>query len=243
MSKIKNIINDYKVLLRNIPALVTVAFVLGTVLMNLAASKIVFNAMNVAVTAGFFLSWLPFLCMDTVTKRFGARASIMLNIFSAVGNLFAVLFLAIAAAIPTPGSDYTSFNSVFGSVWFIVLCSTLAFVISGVVNSLMNAAIGKIFKKNPDGKLAFFTRAYISTFIGQALDNFIFMAGVYCVFSPIYWNMSLPVITCVGTAIVGGFFELLVEVIFSPFGYLVAKKWDREHVGQEYVDLLNTSVE
>ena len=232
----KKIIEEYKVLLRSVPAFITSFFILATVLMNLSASKIVYNAFNVAVTGGVLLSWVPFLCMDSVTKRFGARAAILLNILSALGNLFAVIFLAVVAAIPTPGSDYAAFNSTFGCVWFIALSSTVAFVVSGIVNSLLNAAIGKLFRKNPDGKLAFFTRAYISTFIGQALDNFIFMAGVYCIFAPIYWNMSLPVLTCVGTAIVGGLLELLVEVIFSPIGYVASKKWAEEHVGQEYVD-------
>lgn len=108
---------------------------------------------------------------------------------------------------------------------------------------MLNAAIGKMFKKNPDGKLAFFTRAYISTFVGQALDNFIFMAGVYCVFAPIYWNMSLPILTCVGTAILGGFFELVVEIVFSPIGYISSKRWAEEGIGQEYIDLLNKDVE
>lgn len=232
----KKIIEEYKVLLRSVPAFITSFFILATVLMNLSASKIVYNAFNVAVTGGVLLSWVPFLCMDSVTKRFGARAAILLNILSALGNLFAVVFLAVVAAIPTPGSDYTAFNSTFGCVWFIALSSTIAFVVSGIVNSLLNAAIGKLFKKNPDGKLAFFTRAYISTFIGQALDNFIFMAGVYYIFAPIYWNMSLPVLTCVGTAIVGGLLELLVEVVFSPIGYVASKRWAEEGVGQEYVD-------
>lgn len=232
----KKIIEEYKVLLRSVPAFVTASFVLCTVWMNLAASKIIFNAFNVAVTGGFIMSWAPFLCMDSVCKRFGARAAILLNILSALGNIASVILFAIVAAIPTPGSDYTAFNNVFGCVWFIALCSTLAFVISGVVNSLLNSAIGKLFKKNPDGKLAFFTRAYISTFIGQAVDNFLFIAGVYCIFAPIYWGMSLPVTTCIGTAIVGGLFELIVEIIFSPIGYVSSKRWAEEGVGQEYVD-------
>lgn len=235
VSKTKSLIADYKLLLNNIPALVTVAFVLGTVLMNLAASKIIFNAFNVAVTGGFILSWLPFLCMDTVTKRFGARASIMLNIFSAVGNLFAVVFLAIVAAIPTQ-DPYTEFTYIFGSVWFIVLCSTVAFVVSGIINSLLNAAIGKLFKKNPDSGLAFFMRSWGSTFVGQAIDNFLFIAGVYCIFAPIYWGTSLPVLTCVGTAIVGGLFELLAELVFSPLGLIIVRRWDRDKVGQAYID-------
>lgn len=237
ISKTKSLLNDYKVLLRNIPALVTVAFVLGTVVMNLAASKIIFNAWNVAVTGGFILSWLPFLCMDTVTKRFGARASIMLNVLSAVGNVLVVLFLAIVAAIPTE-QPYPEFNYIFGSVWFIVLSSTVAFVVSGVINSLLNAAVGKLFKKNPDSGLAFFIRSYVSTFVGQALDNFIFIAGVYVVFAPIFWDMEpLPILTCCGTAILGGFFELLVEVVFSPIGLRIVRSWDKNNVGYEYIKL------
>ena len=235
MSKIKSILKDYKLLLNNVPALVTVAFVLGTCLMNLAAGKIILNVANVAITGGFFLSWLPFLCMDTVTRRFGARASIMLNILSAVFNVLTVLFLALVAAIPTK-DPYTEFNYVFGSVWFIVLGSTVAFVVSGIVNSLLNAAIGKLFKKNPNGGLAFFLRSWVSTFIGQAIDNFLFLWIVYVIFAPKYWGMSIPVLTCIGTGILGGLFELLVEVIFSPLGLCIVKSWDKENVGQQYID-------
>ena len=234
-SKIKKVLADYKLLLNNVPALVTSFFIVGTILMNLAAGKIIFNAANVAVTGGFILSWLPFLCMDTVTKRFGAKASIMLNILSAFGNLFAVIFLAIVAAIPTK-DPYTEFNYVFGSVWFIVFGSTVAFVVSGVVNSLLNAAIGTIFKKNPDSGIAFFLRSWVSTFIGQAIDNFLFLGIVYCIFAPKYWGMSLPVLTCLGTAILGGLFELLVEMVFSPLGLIIVRQWDKEKVGQAYID-------
>ena len=236
-SKLKSLVEDYKILLRNVPALVTVIFVVGTLAMNCAASKIILQIGGFAVTGGFILSWLPFLCMDTVTKRFGARASIMLNILSALGNVLFVLFLSLVAVIPGNGDDYSAFNYVYGSVWFIVLGSTVAFIVSGVVNSLLNASIGKLFKKNPDGPAAFFCRAYVSTFIGQFVDNFLFLWIVYGIFAPIYWGTSLSVGTCIVTGIIGGLFELVVEVIFSPIGYKVSKKWKEEKVGQEYVDL------
>lgn len=234
---IKSVVEDYKVLLRNVPATVTVVFVLGTVLMNLAASKIIFNFHGVAGTGGLILSFLPFLCMDVVTKHFGARAAIMLNILSALGNLFSVIFLAIVAAIPT-ATPYPEFNYIFGSVWFICLSSTVAFIISGVANSLIHSALGKLFVKNPDGKLAFFFRSYVSTFIGQFIDNFLFMYGVYVIFGPAIWGIDpLPVWTCVGTGILGGVMELLVEVVFSPLGYITCRRWKAEGVGEEYRQL------
>lgn len=231
------ILADYKVLLRNVPAFVTSSFILGTVLMNFAAAKVIVQIGGFAVTGGFVLSWLPFLCMDTVTKRFGARAAIMLNILSALGNLFAVVFMSIIAMCPGNGQDYSAFNGIYGSVWFIAFGSTVAFVVSGVINSLLNSAVGKLFVKNPDGPGAFFCRSYISTFVGQAIDNFLFLWIVYGIFAPIYWGTSLPVSTCIVTGIIGGLFELLVEAVFSPWGYRTAKRWKEEKVGQEYVDL------
>lgn len=237
ISKIKSLVEDYKVLLRNVPAFVTTAFVLTTVLMNFAAARLLVNVGSFAVTGGFLLSFVPFLCMDCVVRRFGARAAIMLNILSALGNLFAVVFLGIVAAIPTDSPD-PEFKYIFGGVWFICLSSTVAFVVSGVVNSLLNAAIGKMFKKNPNGALAFSVRSFVSTFVGQAIDNFLFIAGVYVVFAPIYWGLEpISIIACLGTAVFGGLLELILEVLFGWFGYRTCKRWEREKVGQEYVDL------
>ena len=241
ISKIKSIINDYKLLLRNVPALVTVIFCVGTCWMNIAAGKVVLNACNVAITGGFFISFLPFLCLDVVSKRFGAKAAILLNLLSAICNTLFVLGLSLVAAIPTE-QDYTAFNTVLGGVWFITLSSIIAFVASGVVNSLLNAAIGKLFKNKTSG-LEFATRSFISTFVGQALDNFIFIAGVYVIFAPKFWGFApLPILTCLGTAIVGGFFELVCEVITAPIGYKIVKNWEKADVGREYLDAHNISV-
>jgi len=243
ISKIKSLVEDYKVLLRSVPAFVTASFLLCTCLMNMAASKVIFNVGTVAGTGGIILSWVPFLCMDCTTKYFGARASIMLNVLSALGNLFAVIFLSIVAAIPTE-TPYPEFDYVYGAIWFIVLSSTVAFVVSGVVNSLIHSLLGKLFKKNPDGKLAFFFRSYVSTFIGQAIDNFLFMFGVYVLFGPSAWGIDpMPIATCIGTGILGGILELIVEVIFSPFGYATVKRWEKNKVGQEYIDLHSVKTE
>lgn len=236
ISKIKSLVEDYKALLRNIPALVTVIFCVGTCWMNVAAGKIIFNAWNVAITGGFLVSFLPFLCLDVVSKRFGARAAILLNLLSAAFNTLFVLGLGLVAAIPTE-TDYSAFNSVLGGVWFITLSSIVAFIVSGVINSLLNAAIGKLFKNKTSG-IEFATRSFLSTFVGQALDNFIFIAGVYVIFAPIFWGLEpLPILTCIGTAVVGGFFELLCEVVTAPIGYKIVKNWEKNNVGEEYLKL------
>lgn len=233
-SKIKEIISDYKLLLDNVPTMVTVVFILTTVLMNMMAAKIIFYVGGAPFTGGFLLSALPFLCMDTVTKRMGARASIMLNILSAAGNLFAVVMLAIVAAIPT-ADDYSQFNYIFGAVWFIALSSTIAFIASGVVNSILNAAIGKLFK-NGTSILEFMSRSYISTFIGQAIDNFLFIWLTYSVFAPIFWKTTpLSVLSCIGTATIGGAVELVAEIVLSPVAYRIVRRWEEAGTGEEYI--------
>lgn len=235
ISKIKSLVDDYKLLLRNVPALVTVVFVLSTVLMNEMAAKIIFSIRGSVFTGGFILSAVPFLCMDTVVKRFGARASILLNVFSAVANLVAVGLLALVAAIPS-NDDYTHFNYVYSAVWFIVVSSTIAFVTSGVANALINAAIGKLFKKTSAAE--FYSRSYISTFVGQVIDNFLFIFLTYSVFAPIVWKTEpVSILGCLGTAVIGGALELVAEAILSPVAFRIVKRWERDKVGQEYVDL------
>lgn len=235
ISNTKKVIKDYKLLLDNVPALVTVSFCISSVWMNVAAGKVIYNACNVAITGGFLISFMPFLCLDMVAKRFGAKAAILLNLLSAAFNILFVLGLSLVAAIPTK-EDYSAFNSVLGGVWFITLSSIVAFVVSGVANSLLNAAIGKLFKNKTSG-VEFATRSFVSTFVGQALDNFIFIAGVYVIFAPKFWGLTpLPILTCLGTAIVGGLMELLCEIVTAPVGYKIVKRWERDKVGQAYID-------
>lgn len=237
-SKMKGLYSDYQLLLGSIPALVTVAYVVAVVAMNLAASKVIFEVGNVAATGGILLSWVPFLCMDTVTKRFGPKAAIMLNMLAAAINLVCVGFFTLVVKIPGNGQDYSAFNQVLGTVWFILLGSMTAFIVSGIVNSLLNHGVGKLFKKNPNSGIAFFTRSYVSTFIGQFVDNFLFGFIVYYIFAPKYWGFGFSIATCIGTGIGCALFELAIEAIFSPIGFLVCRKWERENVGSAYITKL-----
>lgn len=237
---------DWKKLLRSMPSVVVALFVLCTVTMNLAANKIVWSGVKIgqtyflSVTGGLFLSWAVFLIMDMVTKTFGAKAAIKLNLFGAVVNAVAVMFLGIIASVPSsfpfPGAS-SSFDSVFGFTgsgvqpWQILISSTVAYVVSGIVNAVVNAAIGKMFHKNPDGKTAFITRTYLSTMLGQFVDNFIFTGIAFGLIAHFY-----GVLTVVGMALLGALVELLCEVVFSPLAYKMCRKWQKDGVGQDYYE-------
>ena len=235
--------DEYKltvILLRSIPAPVVALFVISVIAMNILANKTLVQTDWIAIDGGILISWLSFLSMDIVVKHFGPRASNRMSVFAILVNLLICLIFFIVSIIPSEADDYTAFNTIIGGTWFILLSSTVGFLTSAIVNNTLNFAIGKMFKNNPDGKLAFFTRSYISTFIAQFLDNLIFAILTFMVFAPIFWDgFHWTFIQCLTCSILGGLLELLMEVVFSPIGYAVTKNWRNNNVGQQYFDFVN----
>ena len=175
---------DAKLLFRSIPSVITALFTISVVAMNILANKTIYQNDWLALDGGIIVSWLSFLCMDIVTKAFGPKAATKLSVFAMLTNLLVCMLFAIVSSIPTE-EDFSAFNTVIGGTWFILLSSTVAFISSAVINNFMNWMIGKSFRRNPDGKLAYVTRSYISTFIGQFCDNLIFAILAFTVFAPI----------------------------------------------------------
>ena len=174
INRIKIELLEYKILLRAIPATVVTLFVVSVISMNLLANKTLIQLDWIALDGGFLISWLSFMCMDIITKHFGPKASTSISVLAAAINLLTCLIFFLASVIPSNANDYTAFDEIFGGTWFILMGSTIAFLSSAIINNGLNWVIGRGFKKNPDGKLAYATRTYISTFIGQFFDNLIF---------------------------------------------------------------------
>ncbi len=241
MLKIKKYIEKEKqktsILLRSIPATVMTLFVVSVICMNLLANKTLLQLDWIALDGGILISWLSFMCMDIITKHFGPGASNRISVLAAAINLLTCLIFFVAAAIPSNAADYSVFNEIFGGTWFILLGSTVAFLSSAVINNMLNFAIGRAIKNIPDGKRAYALRTYISTFIGQFLDNFIFSIIVFVIFAPIFWDgFCWTVLQCAMCALTGAAAELIMEIAFSPIGYRIVKKWEKNSVGKEYLD-------
>lgn len=234
--RIKEEKRETALLLRCIPSTVVSLFVVSVICMNLLANKTLVQTDYIALDGGILISWLSFMCMDIITKYFGPKASNKIAVLAASINLLTCLIFYIASIIPSDADDYTALNSILGGTWFILLGSTIAFLASAVINNFLNWAVGKSFKKNPDGKLAFAARTYISTFIGQFIDNLIFSVIVFVCFAPIFWDgFHWTLLQCVTCALTGAAAELIMEIVFSPFGYRIVNEWAKNNVGLEYV--------
>lgn len=240
MKKFKNFvvleIEDYKNLLRSVPALVMVLFTTSVILMNLFANKELLNLPWIALDCGFLLSWMSFLCMDMLTKRFGPKAAVKLSILAVGVNLLTCSIFFVVSKIPGNwGEFYTyensivneSLNNTIGGTWYVLLGSTIAFIVSAIVNAVINAGIGKLLKKNNFRNFAI--RSYVSTAAGQFVDNLVFASLV----SYVFFGWSIPqILMC---SLTGAVMELLSEVVFSPIGFRVCRNWEKHGVGEEYI--------
>ena len=212
-------------------------FVVSVVMMNLLANKTLIQLDWIALDGGLLVSWLAFMSMDVITKHFGPRAATKVSIFASGINILVCFIYWIVSNIPSTADDYTAFNSIIGGTWFILLGSTIAFILSAFINNSINWGIGTMFKKNPDGKIAYFTRTYVSTALGQFCDNMIFAVIVFMGFAPIYWDgFHWTFIQCVMCSLTGAIVELFFQIVFSPIAWNVSQSWKKLSVGAEYLN-------
>ena len=236
----KKLFYEIGLLIKSVPVTITTLFVLSIVGMNLLANKSVnTNISWLAIDCGLILSWLAFLTMDILAKRYGPRGATIISILALMVNLFMALIFFVASFIPgvwgesfVEGEELvinTALNNTFRGTWYIILGSSIAFIVSAIVNNFLNYALGNAIKDNGGfGKFAI--RSYISTMIGQFVDNLIFALIVSKVF------FGWTYLQCFICAISGAIIELLFEIIFSPLGYKVLKKLEKEHIGDEYLE-------
>ncbi|MBR2696767.1 MAG: VUT family protein [Parasporobacterium sp.] len=242
MNKLKSLFQEALLLERSIPGLVSALFILSIVAMNLLANKSINLPFDwLALDCGIIFSWLVFLLMDMVTKHFGPRAATMLSVIALIVNLFMALMLFIGSVIPglwgesfVEGSENVinyALDHTFRGTWYVLLGSSVAFIVSSIVNNELNWLIGKAAKgQNNFGVFAL--RSYVSTFIAQFVDNLVFALIVSHNFFG--WTMT----QCIMCAVTGAVVELICEVIFSPIGYRVAKRWKKREVGKLYIDYI-----
>lgn len=239
MSKIKKFFWDFKLLIKSVPATIISIFAISVFAMNLLANKSIDTGFDwLALDCGILVSWISFLCMDILTKHYGPKAATQISIFAIILNLCACLIFFIASKISGTWGQYydlgeipiinTALDGTFAGSWYVVFGSTVAFIMSAIINNFSNWNIGKAFK-NKDGFGAYICRTYVSTAIGQFADNMIFSLIV----SHFFFGWTL--LQCVTCAATGMIVELLCEAIFSPIGFAICKRWQKEEIGKDYL--------
>lgn len=246
-TKIKNEINELKILMRSVPSGAVVLFAVSVIVMNLLANKSISLPVPwMALDCGIIASWVSFLSMDVITKHYGPKAATEISAVAAIANLIACGFFFAGASIPGMwGESYATgeaavngaLDATFSGAWYVLFGSTTAFIVSALINNFLNHLIGRLFVKKPDGFGAYTARSYISTAVGQFADNLVFSLIV----SHFFFGWTLT--QCIVCSLTGMIAELLCEVVFSPLGFAVCRRWKAENVGREYFEYINMKKE
>lgn len=225
-------------MIRSVPRAVTILFILAVITMNFLARITLVSLPWLALNAGILVSWLSFLLMDIVAKHYGARAANLLSLVAIAANLLCSLICVIISRV----GNYPSLDMVVGGQWSILLASTIAYVISALTNNYTNVAIGRRFRGDPDGVAAYAARSFLSTFLSQIVDNFLFVFLAFVIFPwlPGALQVRWTIPQCIGASVACAVLELLSEVVFSPIGYAVIRRWKARGVGQDYLALYGT---
>lgn len=236
-SKIKNL----ALLFRSLPPIFTALYFLSVVLMNLLAGKELLNLPYLALDCGFLLSWVSFLFMDMMCKYYGPREAAEVAVVALIVNLFCCILFRFVSVVPGHWSEYynvaeeyseavdMSLNRAIGGSWYVLMGSTVAMFLSSVTNSSVFAFVSRFTRG--DGFASFAIRSYVSTTVGQFVDNLTFTAIVSHVIFGWSWTQ---VWIC---ALLSAFLETAFEIIFSPLSYKVCLMWKRMGIGKPYIDL------
>ena len=224
----KQTLREFRTFLGTASPLLFTLMVLSVVGMNLLANKSIDTGVSwLALDGGILFSWLAFLSMDVLTHCYGPRCASMVSVAALLLNLFMAFIFFLASRIPgvwgesfVEGSEQvinTALDRTFAGTWFIILGSSIAFIVSALLNNYLNYGIGKLAKKET-GFGVFALRSYVSTFLGQFADNLIFALLV----SRTFFGWTL--VQCFTCALTGAVLELVSEVLFSPLGYRVSRR-------------------
>ena len=224
----KQTLREFRTFLGTASPLLVTLMVLSVVGMNLLANKSIDTGVSwLALDGGILFSWLAFLSMDVLTHCYGPRCASMVSVAALLLNLFMAFIFFLASRIPgvwgesfVEGSEQvinTALDRTFAGTWFIILGSSIAFIVSALLNNYLNYGIGKLAKKETSFGV-FALRSYVSTFLGQFADNLIFALLV----SRTFFGWTL--VQCFTCALTGAVLELVSEVLFSPLGYKVSRR-------------------
>ncbi len=232
----KKTVSEFRRLLQTVPPLLVTLMVLSVVGMNLLANKSIDTGVDwLALDCGILFSWMAFLTMDVLTHNYGPRAATMLSLTALALNLLMAFLFYLAGRIPgvwgesfVEGSQTTinaALDNTFRGTWFVIFGSSVAFAVSAAVNNFLNYGVGKLLGTDETFG-SFALRAYVSTFVGQFVDNLTFALLV----SRVFFGWTL--LQCFTCALTGAVMELLFEAVFSPLGYRVSRGIRQErHAG------------
>jgi queuosine precursor transporter len=193
------------------PLLLTVSalFVATLVTSNIIAIKIAAVG-PFSVPAAIVIFPLAYLFGDVLTEVWGYRVARMVIWTGFLANIIAVVFIAIAIAIPADPhyADQAAYSRVLGSSPRLVAASLTAYLLGEFLNAFVLARL-----KVATGGRLLWTRTIGSTLIGQGVDSAVFISLAFAGTEP--WSLLIVIIRDVWIV------KVLYEIVATPFTYAI----------------------
>lgn len=245
--------HETKVLFKCLPALPFALLCVTLIVMNFLANK----GVNIpepisnffSADSAIFISWIGFLAGDMMVKCFGTKAAIKVNIAAILIQLCAIGMFSIGAAIPgsywnSVGDATATFNELFLVQFWPCFGGTMAFALATIIDSILSSFLLKRFKNRTSFK-AYAVASYVSTGLGQLLDN-MFFALFFSMWQGWFCGANAVgdvLLHLLGFSAIGMVVELIGQAILSPIGFKLTKSWRKRGVGTEYIALVEEAQE
>lgn len=203
--------NDYLIILVSI-------YAVTSVVMNIFANKALsFGTPIIIMDGGLLISWLAFAIPNIILEVYGKNLAKFVSYVVATISFTIFIIGYIITKIPTlPSYSEQSmhFAYIFDNGIRVIISSSIAFILSGLINiHIIDILKSKI--KN-DNAIKFFKRAFVSSVVGQFVDNFLFQ---FLAFAPIGFSLYEMKFIDIWTAVISStIVEVAIESIFIiPF--------------------------
>jgi uncharacterized integral membrane protein (TIGR00697 family) len=216
--KIKEVAGQFKYL-----DIITALFVAILIISNIASSKIT-SFGSITLDAGVILFPFTYIFGDVLTEVYGyARGRRVIWIGLLCNVLMAAVFMLVT--VLPPAADWPNqkaFESVLGMTPRIVLASMIAYFCGEFINSFILAKL----KIRTKGKYLW-VRTIGSTLFGELFDTLLFITIAF-------WGI-FPMQVIISLLISNYILKVGLEVLFTPFTYLIVNKLKKaEH--EDYYD-------
>lgn len=171
------------------------------------------------------LTWpLVFIMTDIINEYYGVKQVRFLSIFTAI--LISYAFIIVGGAMQLTPSDFwinqqingqpinmnNAFQGIFGQGMWIIVGSTVAFLVGQIADVLIFHRIKRV-----TGDKALWLRATGSTLISQFIDSFVVIFIAFYL-NPAY-NWSWQMVAAIG--LVNYTYKFIVAILMTPVLYLV----------------------
>jgi hypothetical protein len=203
--------------------IITALYITFQLVSDITAGKIVqLGIFTVSVTVLYFP--FTYIFADVLTEVYGyakARSVVWMVLFSSV--LAGVIYAIVVLLPPAAGFDANNaYTRVLGQIPRILLGGWIAVWVGGILNDYILAKM-KIWTKGKH----LWTRTIGSTIVGEGANTALFyLIALYAV---------IPTGLLVTSILSGWFLKVMVEVVMTPFTYLVVNKLKKVET-EDYYD-------